>query len=77
MAASITTTATTLEGQMLEVALAIQAKEALTVNTTGAVNNLQVTVDVEGGSVSIVSTLPATFTSSGGSLQVVPTAYLT
>jgi hypothetical protein len=77
MAAPITTTATTAEAQLFEIAGAIQALE-----TTEATNDptfepaLTLAIDAEGGTVTVTATLPATVTSTGGVLTFTPTPYL-
>ena len=76
MAASIETTATTLEGQLWEIALKTQLAElAIPVETRP--NNIQTTVDTENQTVSITFSVPATFSvSAAGALVAIPTAYL-
>lgn len=75
MAASVTTTATTLEGQLWE--LAIRTQNAELADTTNNPNNIQTTIDTENRTVSITFTAPATFAvSSAGALVASPTAYL-
>lgn len=76
MAASIDSTATTLEGQLWEIALQVQLAElAIPIETRP--NNIQTNVDTEGQTVSVTFSVPATFTvSSSGALVASPTAYL-
>ncbi|MBU7587245.1 MAG: hypothetical protein KAF91_31100 [Nostoc sp. TH1S01] len=77
MAASVETNATTLEGQLWEVAIKTQLAE-LAVPADTRPNNIQTTLDVENGSISITFTCPATFTvNATGGLVAVPTPYLT
>jgi hypothetical protein len=76
MAASIASTATTLEGQLWEVALQVQLAE-LTIPVETRPNNIQVNVDTEGQTVSVTFSVPAQFTvSSSGALVATPVAYL-
>ncbi len=76
MAAAIETTATTLEGQLWEVALKVQIAELA--DTTNNPNNIQTTIDTENQTVSVTFTAPATFTvSNAGALVAAPTPYLT
>lgn len=79
MAAPITTTATSAEKQLFEVAGAIQALEvaAAAADTTGTFEPLlTIAVDAEGGAVTLTATLPATITSTGGVLAFTPSEYL-
>ncbi len=72
MAAAITTTATTLEGQALEIVREMQEAEALLVD----VNNVQIDLDVEAGIVSLSVQLPVTLGGTGGALQIAAGTYL-
>jgi hypothetical protein len=75
MAASITTTATNLVAQVLEVAGALQSAElALPVETRP--DNISITPDAEGGTISISMSIPVTFSSAGGSVQFTAVDYL-
>jgi hypothetical protein len=79
MAAAITTTATTIEKQLFEVAGKIQELEvaAAAADTTGEFQPLMtVAVDAEGGAVTITATLPAAISSVGGVLTFTPDEYL-
>lgn len=60
MAAAITTSATTLEGQLAEVAGALQAAEA-----AQSLNRVTVAFNVEAGTMQITASLPAIFSSTG------------
>lgn len=76
MAAAITPTALTLEGQLWEIALQMQLAE-LAIPSATRPNNIQVNVDPEGQTVSITFSAPASFTiSSAGALVASPTPYL-
>lgn len=76
MAASVTTTATTLEGQLWEVAVRAQVAE-LAIDPATRPNNVTTTIDTENQTVSVTFTAPATFSvSSSGALVASPTTYL-
>ncbi|MEH2312347.1 MAG: hypothetical protein V7K35_13330 [Nostoc sp.] len=76
MAASITTVATTLEGQLWEIALHMQVSELAQPSATRP-NNIQTNVDTENQTASITFSSPATFAVSGaGALVASPTPYL-
>ncbi|NEU77394.1 hypothetical protein PI95_034225 [Hassallia byssoidea VB512170] len=76
MAAAITSTATTLEGQLWEAALRVQFAE-LSMPAETRLNNIQVNTDTENQVLSIVFSAPASFTlSSDGALVAAPTPYL-
>lgn len=75
MAASITTTATTLVAQTLEVAGALQLAElALPVETRP--DNISIIPDPEGSTISISMTIPVTFSSAGGTVSFTAVDYL-
>jgi hypothetical protein len=76
MAASVETTATTLEGQLFEIANRVQLAElAQPVETRP--NNIQVALDTENGTISITFSAPATFTiGAAGQLVASPAPYL-
>lgn len=78
MAASVATTATTLEAQLLQTATRVQiAERAYNVaNPDTPVNNVTIATDAEAGTVTITATLPATFSDSAGALQATVDAYL-
>ena len=73
MAAAITTTASTLEGQALEILTAMQEAEAA---VTDGENRVDIGVDIEAGQVDLSVSLPATLTSSGGAMTVAAAEYL-
>ncbi|MDZ8136323.1 MAG: hypothetical protein RM049_13605 [Nostoc sp. DedQUE04] len=76
MAASVTTVATTLEGQLWEVAVRAQIAE-LAIDPADRPNNIQTSIDTENQLVTITFSAPATFSvSAAGALVATPTAYL-
>lgn len=77
MAAAVTTTATTVEAQLFEVAGAIQDLEqtALAANPDFE-SLLTIAADAEGETITVTATLPATFASTGGVLSFTPAEYL-
>jgi hypothetical protein len=79
MANPITSTATTLEKQVIEVAQALEAAER-TYNalpsTLNQVNNVSVALDQEGRTISVTISLPATVTATAGVVSMTPDAYL-
>lgn len=74
MAAPITTTATTLEGQLAEVASALQLAEKAVVDNPQ--NRVAITFDVDNGELSIQATLPAVFSYSGSMASMSAAAYI-
>lgn len=79
MAAAITTTATTIEAQLFEVAGKMQELEAAAAaaDTTGTFEQLlTIATDAEGGSVTVSATLPASVASTAGVLTFTPNEYL-
>ncbi|MEO1682642.1 MAG: hypothetical protein AAFS06_05205 [Cyanobacteria bacterium J06631_12] len=74
MAAAISTTSTTLEGQLAEVAAALQVAEAAV--TENPQNRVDLQFDVENGAVAITVNLPATFSHNGSTISMEPTAYV-
>ncbi|WP_413176515.1 hypothetical protein [Anabaena azotica] len=76
MAASVTTTATTLEGQVFECVQKLQlAEQAIT--TEPIPNNVTIAPDVDNLSVTLTVTLPMTFAvGTGGKMEITPTAYV-
>lgn len=77
MAAPVTTTATTAEAQLFEVAGKLQELEVVALSTDPAFESaLTLAIDAEGGTVTVTATLPATISSSGGVLTFTPTPYL-
>lgn len=77
MAAAITTTATSLEKQLFEVAGKMQELEvAATAANEEFEQLMNIAIDAEGGSVTLSITLPATIASTGGILTFTPAEYL-
>ncbi len=76
MAAAITTTATTLEGQALEIALAIQAAEATQSTDEIPLNNITITPDTEASTVAVALTLPTTLSGAAGAITYTADEYL-
>lgn len=77
MADPVTTTATSAEKQLFEVAGALQALEVAAAEADPEFEPLlTIAIDAEGGSVTVTATLPATITSDAGVLSFTPTDYL-
>lgn len=77
MAAAIVTTATTLEGQLFEIVGAMQAAEVVKAAADPTFSPLvTLATDAEGATVSVAATLPATVSSTAGTLSFAPQAYL-
>lgn len=78
MATAIVTTATTLEGQMLELATKGQLEEVEynDANPNNTVNRITISPNIEAGTVNISIDLPITITSSGNTLVVSAAPYL-
>lgn len=78
MAASFTTTATTLEGQALEIGRELQkAEEAYNLaNPNTPVNNTQLSTDFEANQITITITLPVAVTGTGNQLAIASAPYL-
>lgn len=75
MAAAITTTATTLEAQLLEVAGALQEGE-LALPEENRPDNVQIAPDPESGTVTISATLNVDFSATAGALTFTAVPYL-
>jgi hypothetical protein len=75
MSSAITTTATTLPGQFLEIARELQEAE-LSIAEGLRPNNIQITTDVENLTVTITSTLPISFGGTGGAMSFTANDYL-
>ncbi|PZO49127.1 MAG: hypothetical protein DCF15_17250 [Phormidesmis priestleyi] len=75
MAAAIVTTSTTLEGQMVEIASALQVAEAAV--TENPENRVAIQFDVENNGISIQASLPGKFSYVGGKASMQATEYLT
>ena len=77
MSAAITTTATTLAGQFIEVASALQAAEiAALAADPNAANNVNITSDSDDGQIVVNATIPASLSSSGGNFALTPDDYV-
>ena len=74
MAASIQTTADTLEGQLVEIATEMQKLE-LASSTQPQPDNVSVNLDTNAQTIGINATLNATF-NSGSTVSMEPVAYL-
>lgn len=75
MAAAVTTTSTTLEGQMFEIAREMQEAE-LAVPEENRPNRVGFNVDVDALQVTITVQLPITFSGTGGAVQLAAATYL-
>jgi hypothetical protein len=75
MAATVTLTATSLEGQVLEAASALQAAEA-SMPTETRKNFITITPNPDGGFVQIVANLPATMVTAAGGLRLTADPYV-
>ncbi len=75
MAAAITTTATSLEGQLVEVAtaLAILEKDS---TATPAPNRIAIGADFENGAIVIQANLGADVEAEGAGFKLIPQTYL-
>ena len=75
MAAAITTTATSLEGQLYEVAIAMQQAE-LAIDAASRPDNTQIGYDTENLLANITVQLPVTLSGSGGAATFTASTYL-
>lgn len=75
MAASITTTATTLEGQLLEVARELVELE-LAIPTDTRPDNAQIAIDLENLTVTVTASLPITLSGTGANIAIAAGEYL-
>lgn len=75
MAAPISTTATTLERQLLEVFQAANALESALAENLNQ-GRFSISVDPESGEVSFSATLRSVVTSAGGVLSIQPEVYI-
>lgn len=81
MAVPITTQASTLEGQLFEVATALNNAEREFNNTNtdpnvDEINNVQLTLDTETGTISITATLPVSITPTANGVVVAAGPYV-
>jgi hypothetical protein len=75
MSAAITTTATNLPAQALEVLSALQVAEAAS-TLVEKPNKVDITTDVDNSEITISVTLPVTITGSGTGIKFTATDYL-
>ncbi len=75
MAAPITTTAASLEGQLYEVSIAMQEAE-LAIDADTRPDNVTINYDLENLQASITVTLPITLSGAGGSATLAADTYL-
>jgi uncharacterized protein YqgV (UPF0045/DUF77 family) len=78
MAAPITTTSTTLEGQLVEVIQAIESAERVynAANPAATKNQVSLSVDPEGATIAGSFSLGCTVSGTGGTLNFATVAYL-
>lgn len=75
MAASITTAATTLEGQIFETVCAAQALE-YAIPEASRPNQVTIALDTEARTITLSATFEATVVNTGSDLKFTPVAYL-
>lgn len=75
MAAAIITSSTTLEGQFLEIAAALQSAEQAVTGDTQP-NNIQLTIDSDDNEASVTAALPVAIANNAGKLEVTAEAYI-
>ena len=76
MAATVSSPATTVEGQCLEIARELQLLEAAQSTDEIPLNNVQIDTDIETGTVTVTATLPITLSGTAGALTVTAGEYL-
>ena len=76
MAAAVTTSATSVEGQALEIARELQTLEAVQSTADTPLNNVQIDTDIETGLISITMSLPVSLSGTGGAVTLSATEYL-
>lgn len=76
MAAAITTSSSTLEGQLLEVAIAMQQAEIGASTADVTLDNVQVSFDTDAGEAAITATLPVTLNLTSGAPNFSANAYV-
>ncbi len=76
MAAAFTTTASTIEGQVLELAREIQELE-LAIPEETRPNNIGIAIDLEALTATVNITLPIVLSGTGNSMSIAASAYLT
>lgn len=77
MASPITTAAASLEGQVLETAMALQALEVDQSDADTLLDNVQVTFDTDAETASITVTLPVGIALTSGAPSFTATPYVT
>ncbi|MEO0348963.1 MAG: hypothetical protein AAF282_02810 [Cyanobacteria bacterium P01_A01_bin.15] len=76
MATAVTTTATTIEGQALEVARELQKLESAQSTAELPLNNVQIDTDIEGGLITVTMQLPVELGGTGADLTLSAGVYL-
>lgn len=76
MAAAVSSTATTVEGQFLDIARELQVLEAAQSTDETPLNNVQIDTDIEAGTVTISATLPITLGGAAGAMTMTAGTYL-
>lgn len=76
MAAAVSSTATTAEGQFLDIARELQLLEAAQSTDETPLNNIQLDTDIEAGTVTVTAILPITLGGQAGALTVTAAPYL-
>ena len=76
MAASVSSSATTLEGQFVDIAREIQALEAAQSTDEAPINNVQIDTDIESGTITVTATIPAVLSGSAGAVTLTAGEYL-
>lgn len=77
MAAAITTSATTIEGQAMEIAAALQNLERDTAKNPDGLNNVTFSIDTDANSASISIAVPVTTAiGTAGKIEFVADPYL-
>ena len=76
MATAVTTSATTAEGQFLELARELQSLESTQSTADNPLNNVQIDTDIESGLITISASLPGSLSGTGGALTLSADEYL-
>jgi hypothetical protein len=77
MAAAVTTSATILEAQALEIVTALGELEKAQTTDLAPLNNVTIDTDLENDLVNITLSLPVAITTTASGFSVAATAYLT
>jgi hypothetical protein len=77
MAAAVTTSATLLEAQALEIVTALGELEKAQTTDLAPLNNVTIDTDLENDLVNITLSLPVAITTTASGFSVAATAYLT